>query len=221
MKRHDLVILNSIGREYAVDEAVGNHPELSESFIHQIIAGDRIPGIIKRQEESETDQIQIGFSTWHYRPDGGRIRLNSAALKEQIAALVSPFEVLLMVSDIEPYVSIRGIAGSCKVEAGLYGSSALQAVTGKKYRNEKSDIDIYLGCPEAGGGDLINFQKAVSALERDHQISFDIEVEYRNRYGIKLKELLSAQKTVLAKGLYDVQLFERQTVLEELMGRQI
>lgn len=216
MKRHDLVILNSDGRKYAADIAVRNHQSLNESFIHQIIAGERIPGIIKRQENSSVDQIEIGFSTRYYQPDGGRIRLNSVVPRKQIAAMLSPFEVLLMASDTEPYEELQKSAANCKIEVGLYGSSAMEVVTGQKYRNERSDIDIYIRCREKSGGDLRDFWETVQVIADECLVSFDVEIEYQETYGIKLTELLSNQKTVLAKGLYDVQLFDRKAVLEEL-----
>lgn len=54
----------------------------------------------------------------------------------------------------------------------------------------------------------------IGKIEKRNQVCFDVEVEYCDKYGIKLKELLSMQKTVMAKGLYDVQLFIRDVVLQ-------
>lgn len=50
-------------------------------------------------------------------------------------------------------------------------------------------------------------------LEAQSGVRLDAEIELTGGYGVKLKELLSPSKTVLGKGLYDVVLFEKSTIM--------
>jgi len=216
MKRHDLVYLKSEGRQYAAAAAGSNHPELEQAFIMQIIAGEQLPGIVKRQEDIPGQDIAVGFSTCHYTPEGARIRLNSVVPKRCIDAVVSPFQVFQKVDETGIYAELNKLAKGCGMDVGLFGSSALEVMTGQPYRNQDSDIDLYVKPWSGAGQRLEELAQGIYQLEKSSQVRFDIEVEYQELYGTKLKELLSGQKTVLAKGLYDVQLFERKMVLMEL-----
>jgi len=214
MKRHDLIFLDKEGKKQAVQAACRLHPKTKETFIRNIIAGEGIPGIIKRQEAKRQEFIQVGYSTWYYC-DGSRIRLNSEVAGEYINGVLTPFEVLERARDKQLYKQLAVLAADCGLRAGIYGSSALQEITGRPYRNTDSDIDVFVKSITAGA-DLKRFAERLLKLEKIQQTAFDVEVEYRDIYGIKLKELQSGQKTVLAKGLFDVQLLEREAVLREI-----
>ncbi|MGL6199420.1 MAG: phosphoribosyl-dephospho-CoA transferase MdcG domain-containing protein [Lachnospiraceae bacterium] len=214
MKRHDLVFLKPEGRKYAAEAAVKNHPTLEPEFIEQIIAGDEIPGIIKRQENMDAQNVALGFSTCHYTPEGSRIRLNSEVPRKYFAYLMNPFEVFQEAGQRGVYSEVEELQKKGNIKIGLFGSSALEVVTGQPYRNQNSDLDIYVKVQKDAESSLRELALGVGEIEKRNQICFDVEVEYWDKYGIKLKELLSMQKTVMAKGLYDVQLFIRDVVLQ-------
>jgi len=214
MKRHDLIFLNKEGKKQAVQAACRLYPQTETAFIRNMIAGEGIPGIIKRQDTQQPELLQVGYSTWHYC-DGSRIRLNSEVAREHINRVLTPFDVLEKARDKQRYQQLAALAADCGLRAGIYGSSALQEITGRPYRNTASDVDIFIKSI-AIGADLKRFAESLSKLEKIQQTVFDVEVEYRDIYGIKLKELQSGQKTVLAKGLFDVQLLEREAVFKEI-----
>jgi len=214
MKRHDLIFLESEGREYAAAAARKNHPTLEPEFINQIIVGDKIPGIIKRQENMEADEIAVGFSTCHYTSGGARIRLSSEVPRKFVRALMSPFKVFEKAGSMGIYSEVSELRKNGNIMIGLFGSSALEAVTGQPYRNKNSDVDLYVKVRQNAGSSLREFARDIGEVEKKHRVCFDIEVECWENYGIKMKELLSEQKTVLAKGLYDVQIFMRDEVLQ-------
>lgn len=171
------------------------------------------------QYPQHSDTFLAGFSYWKY-DNGSRLRMTAEIYKESVRKTCSPVDLCApdkrdRLCTAYPLLSpIFAAADKCHIKPGLFGSTALEWVTGYPYRNQNSDLDLYLlplpGC------DLQGFGHSLSLLEAQSGVRLDAEIELTGGYGVKLKELLSPSKTVLGKGLYDVVLFEKSTIMDSL-----
>jgi phosphoribosyl-dephospho-CoA transferase len=210
-KRHDLVWISGKGKDFAVENIQSCIPPVTENEIRDFLFSlPPLPAIVTRQDERKSKFINIGFS--FPRIIGGvRLRVRSKIPFDCITERKTPFDVALCV-DNSPFSEILNRlihAGSaCKTKVGFFGSAALQIVTGLSYIQNNSDIDLYIrhlgNCD-----DLAKFFETILKIEEHFKISVDAEIEYRKKYGVKLKELFGPGKTVLGKGLYEAALLEK------------
>lgn len=209
LKRHYLVWINTNARMQIIDKLDDNNP------IKLVIADESIPFIITRQTDPITSTVQVGICSWQYENDN-RIRYSTTIKIKDIERILSPFDIVLqnnITNQFPELESILSLTQQYNVSLGMYGSSALELITKKEFRNKKSDYDLYLKTNQID--EIINFYNAFSQIDENLKKLVDAEVEYEG-YGIKMKELFSNSKTVLGKGLYDVALFRKlgdQTVL--------
>lgn len=221
--RHTLIWLAPEGRSYAaahihgqpweVEAVVGTEKENGgkTACMRALVLDPVVPGIVCRQPELKGDVWICGFSHWVVK-DGSRHRMLADFRPENVEKAWSPFELCSgerQEALCRQYPKLRAVfsaAENCGVELGLYGSSALEWVTGRPYRHENSDFDLYARMRE--DGDVRQFGSSLACLEKQLEIRLDVELE-AGGYGIKLKELTAPGRTVIGKGLYDVQLFEK------------
>lgn len=228
--RHTLIWLTEKGRSYAADHIVTQSWETldtkacpSRIWKKELILNPLIPGIICRQPSAADNRLPVlqpesllaGFSHWRFEK-GSRLRMAASFETSSVHRSCSPFDLCKpdyhdwlcrAYPQLEPVFSI---ADQCGMELGLFGSTALEWVTGYPYRNRNSDLDLCIRLTE--DADLYRFGKALVKLEDRCSTRLDVEVAIADGYGIKLKELLSPSRTVLAKGLYDVKILEKNTV---------
>lgn len=225
-KRHTLVWLTEEGRRYAADHvhtAAWEEPGSrgTDSCKRKLICDHLVPGIICRQpsQSGSRQTILAGFSHWKH--DGGtRLRTTAEILKESVWNACTPFDLCApdqrgrLCTAYPLLEAVFEAADKYKIQPGLFGSTALEWMTGYPYRNRHSDLDLCL--MPLPGCDLERFGRALSLLETQNGTRLDAELEVAGGYGIKLKELLSPAKTVMGKGLYDVVLFEKKSISDIL-----
>lgn len=182
-----------------------------------IIKNNNIPGIVKRQDEKREGYIQLGYS---YAQKKNGVRARSVKLEKIscVEKIITPSEVLeIYVENIKPIKILDEIIKISKkndVKIGLFGSLALEIVTGQKYFVEGSDIDLIVY--DKSKDKLKKFYSEIINLEKDYLINIDIELEIDDCYSCKLKEFLSEQKTVLVKGISDVKLINKATIWKKV-----
>ena len=207
--RHDMLVLDDAARAYAQMAAPPLNPTLSESLIKEVIRSD-IPAIVRRQDATgDAGILQVGFSSHLYR-EGTRVRIASAIPVNGVREIISPFDLFSRHRSSPPAPFHHMLEDLCRlatktaVELGLYGSFALELLTGLPYTTSASDVDL---CLRAGSRSaLSSFHEAVTILEKRCGRHFDIELLCRDGTCLKLAELFSGQKTVLCKGLYGAEL---------------
>lgn len=221
--RHTLIWLTPAGRRFAAahirdrqrrDGQMESHPPVDRAAVweERLIQDLLIPGILCRQTGSREGIWTCGFSHWEFA-DGRRRRLLADFRTEDVEKTLSPFGLCAGKQReffCREYPKLRGVfsaADCCGLECGIYGSTALEWVTGRPYRHADSDFDLYVR--QMPGGDAGRFGRRLDRLEQEMGIHLDVELEM-DGYGIKLKELTASGKTVLGKGLYDVRLFEKR-----------
>lgn len=230
LKRHTLIWLTDSARQYAADHITSQSwpdPKCHRTalLMKTLICNHAIPGIICRQPtDDETNRFHTitlaGFSHW-IQEGGCRLRAAAEFPAKAIWKSCTPFDLCepghrdQLCSAYPLLEAIFSAADRYHIKPGLFGSTALEWITGYPYRNQNSDLDLCL--KPMPGCDLESFGHILSQLETQYNTRLDAEVEVAEGYGVKLKELLSATKTVLGKGLYDVTLFERKTVFDNLL----
>ena len=187
--------------------------------LRDLVAKGRIPGIVRRDEANplstgapfytEHDIVPVGF-VYPYREDGMRIRHPARIAGSAILRITTPYEVASL--DYEhrtPALKALG-ALSARHPLGVWGSAALEIVTGLPYTDSLSDVDLLVrGCCAE---ELFELSRDVTATESELGIRIDVEISLNNGYGINLKEYNSSSPEVLAKGVSDVILLNREAI---------
>jgi malonate decarboxylase holo-[acyl-carrier-protein] synthase len=218
-KRHDLLLLNEEGLNHGLKTMtkVYNIKDKKWQDFLTIIRNENIPAIVKRQEFFKEGYLFVGFSSYLIE-DGVRLRGNSEIPLSGIKEMITPFDVIKnhlpgsTIAQKEVISKIQTAGERTGFCVGIYGSTALEMVTSKPYCRQESDLDIYIR-REKDFADLQFFYQEIEGLEQETGYRIDVEVECRVHYGVKLKELISDQKTVLAKGLYEVDILNKQELL--------
>lgn len=229
-KRHTLIWLTEKGRHYAADhiltqpwETFTTEPHAADICKKNLILDPLIPGIICRQPSVpdntlpvlQTKTLLAGFSHWKFEK-GSRMRLAASFEPSAVNRSCSPFDLCKpddhdrLCRAYPQLEAIFSIADRYGIELGLFGSTALEWVTGYPFRNQNSDIDLCIR--QTKNADLYGFGKSLVKLEDRCGTRLDAEIETADGYGIKLKELLSPSRTILAKGMYDVKILEKNII---------
>jgi len=215
-KRHDLVWLSEAGRDYALRNMEDCIPKLNDRDRDTLISSaPALPAIVRRQEAPDDGFLCIGFS-FPGIIEGVRLRISSRVPSDCIVMRKTPFDIAQCAKNNPDYEILQALmdaGNNFHVQTGCFGSTALELATGLPYRHKDSDLDIFL-CHYGSRRDLEMFHARLLELEARFGITIDAEIEYMEQYGIKLKELFTAGKTVLGKGLYDVALFDKKVFFE-------
>ncbi len=217
MNRHDMVWITDHGlqfaREYAARIFGGELPHKPEDVM---ISG--IPAIITRQSVDpyfiEHDKLwQVGFSS-HKKLDGCRLRIASSVPETEIRTVTTPFEAAarLCRQDSKAAAVVRELTAlgeTTQLQVGIYGSLAMETLTGLPYFTDSSDYDIWIS-PADQRADGTEFYRRMKEMEAAVGTRIDCEINC-DGYGVKLKELAAGSATVLGKGLFDVRLLKACT----------
>lgn len=190
-----------------------------ESRVHACLLAQPLPGIVCRPTLADAkNRIQLGISM-PFREGGSRVRAAILVDRCRIVRFSDPFMVAARADALAGAIgeTVRGLIrlGAARgVSVGLLGSAALEAVTGLPYTTASSDIDLLVAGAEVEA--LAEFAAAAAKIAAAADIAVDIEVALTNGCGVKLAEVLSSSKTLLAKSLDDVRMLSRDEVLAVL-----
>lgn len=220
LQRHDLLQLEPtyMTRLYQ-DLSQSNlveHQQMSDWLLSQTVM---IPAIVRRRALCDTQAVSVGFS-FPLKLEGNRLRYATSIADADITQVITPWQIITPVRLVG---TAYGEAINCLLERaaqlaskqgriGVYGATALEMVTGLPYVDSDSDIDLVV---EGYTLDELYALKEIMediSLSRNKQhkkVIFDTEVIVAKTWGIKLKELTSSQKTVLAKSINQVEIFQR------------
>jgi phosphoribosyl-dephospho-CoA transferase len=220
-RRHDLVEITETGRRWACKTWRKMNPhvegaQISERMIAGNYSGVKLPGIVRREENLAIhNAVPVGFSS-PFLVENRRVRVAAFAPTDEILKLVSPYQVML--SSITPRTKcmralrqIKEFALGMGLTMGVWGSAGLEAYTGLPYTNEGSDLDLLLKPSETV--EMFKFAKECHGIGRRHDLRVDFELDLPNGYGVNLQELMNGAERVLAKGIEDVILIPRDSIL--------
>ncbi|MCC7572680.1 MAG: malonate decarboxylase holo-[acyl-carrier-protein] synthase [Candidatus Methanofastidiosum sp.] len=208
-QRHDLV--------FSDWKHIDISPIKNEDF-RNLIVQNILPGIVRREEidvvkganyYSENEKVFIGF-VHPYTENGRRLRFGTFVPGDRITKLITPYEVsnFSFKSRTPALSALSQIIAQFKV--GVWGSTALEIITGLTYTHDMSDLDIIV--KNYTSEELINLLSFCNELESSMGIKIDIEINLKSGYGINLKEYASESEALLGKGLRDVVLIERKSI---------
>ena len=158
--------------------------------------------MITRRRAAPGELIPVGVSL-PIRRDGGRWRMASQVPLDGVTQAISAVQAAEMCAEGSlPFSRLMAHllrqAPRYGAAAGLFGSAALETVTGLPYCHAGSDLDVLLLPQE--DADLPALGGLLRRLEEKWGLRIDAEVALGNeRYG-KLAELLSGSGTILVKG---------------------
>ncbi|MCL2192191.1 MAG: malonate decarboxylase holo-[acyl-carrier-protein] synthase [Treponema sp.] len=214
--RHDMLKIGDAGREHALAAAAWYNPPVKETFLYYVLFPNT-PAIVKAQGNLRNNFLEVGFSS-HLLKDGIRMRFKSEIPIDDVKDVITPFDLMERAGDCR-HKHIRNsleelarLAGKCGLDAGVYGSCALELLTQMPYIMPTSDIDIILKCRDTNA-DISRFYDSANRISQYHGTRVDIEIVSSDGAGIKLAELLSNQKTVMCKGMYGLELKLKQNIV--------
>lgn len=217
-ERHDILCLSEIGLLQIWERLNSAYPDkdtLKQYWDDQC----KLPAITRYWDRS-ADCLLVGVS-FPIRWEGTRCRMSSALRQEDIGAVITPeqaaqYSALLEHPCGDMLRTVLDVASSMGIDAGVYGSTALAGVTGLNYLHENSDLDLVI--TPMRGADLHAFFNVLTQLEKIYSRRIDSEVALGDGHYVKLKELLSTQQNVLAKGEAQPVLRSSQDVWAKICG---
>ena len=216
-RRHDLLLLTQAGLDrLAATIRVSEDP--AGTRMADMFAGFRLPVIVRRHSACDQTGIGVGISFPH-RENGQRLRFAAAVMPREITEVISPYAIAdkhfeTLAPPLSALRKIKEIGCVQPGNLGIYGASALQVVTGLRYLHAQSDLDLIIRGETIES--LININSVLSALETEMGVKIDVEIVLGDSGEVKMKELLSHQKTVLVKSMTHVDVIEKQVALSLL-----
>jgi phosphoribosyl-dephospho-CoA transferase len=210
-RRHDLVWLTPQGWDTALRGLAGAPRELAG---HWRTRG--LPAVVRRTEpDTPASLVCLGIPAPPDPHSGQKVRLGFAAERDHVAR-VAP---ALALDDAEapaawqPGLASLGVAlRAAGVDCRVFGSLAMQTLTGDRYLGETSDVDLLLRPLD---GAQLDAGLALVARHA-HSLPLDGEIEFPFGHAVSWKEWLGAQSgadRVLAKHLDTVALMRRDALL--------
>ena len=215
LQRHDLLHIS-----VPAAQRIFSRWQTSRVAWQQAFVAGELPGIVRRPVEGESqNEIALGFS-FPERVNGQRQRLASTVMPDEVICRLTPFEIaqrafaprtpaLMALADLRERFTLLACV------AGVWGSTALEIVSGFHYTDCQSDLDIVIDIYPVE--QLHDVYQCLLQLEQTHHTRIDVEVRWPTGYGINLKEFMTTQGQILGKSLNDVRLFDKQVLLAGTM----
>lgn len=217
LQRHDLLHIS-----VQAAQRIFSRWRTSRVAWQQAFAAGELPGIVRRPVEGEPQgDIALGFS-FPERINGQRQRLASTITPDEVVCLLTPFEVaqrtfVSRTPALMALADLRERFTRLDCVPGVWGSTALEIISGFHYTDRQSDLDIVIDIYPVDH--LHAVYQCLLQLEQTHQTRIDVEVRWPTGYGINLKELMTTQGQILGKSLNDVRLFDKQVLLAGAIER--
>ncbi|AWK88547.1 malonate decarboxylase holo-[acyl-carrier-protein] synthase [Azospirillum thermophilum] len=187
--------------------------------IRRIFLAGRIPGIVCAPKAPVPEGwMWIGVS-FPLREDGVRVRSAVALPCAGICGVHSPWEVMDRIAPgafpaADELLALAALGRDHGIAVGLFGSAALQALTGLPYMEPRSDVDAVVVARSSAG--LRSFHAALAGFATRYNRKYDVEVATPGGLGVKLTELVSDVTAVAGRGIDGVRLVDRYRVLDEI-----
>lgn len=220
-RRHDLVWLTPQGWDTALRSLEGAQRGLAEDWRTR-----SLPAVVRRVEPGTAPgMVCLGIPAPPDPHNGQKVRLGFAAERGHVAT-VRP---ALALDDADAPAAWRAGLGSlciglraAGVDCRVFGSLAMQTLTGDRYLSASSDVDLLLRPANAAQLD------AALALVASHaqSLPLDGEIEFPSGHAVSWKEWLGSDDEahrsadrVLAKHLDTVALMRRDELLGQFGSR--
>ncbi|MDB5749212.1 MAG: mdcG [Massilia sp.] len=219
LARHDLVWLSPAGWEHAAALA---HPGVRDAVLRWGQA--RWPAVATRISPALAPgppvHLPLGLSLPPRARDGAKARIALVARAGDIARSRAPLPFAQAIGAVPDAWRLHSgmlldDAGRAGLDLRVYGSVALQALTGQAYLTPASDIDLLLAPRSIG-----QYRCALALLARHARaLPLDGEILFPGGQAVAWKELLrapDAKARVLAKSMHVVSLVTVDSLLASL-----
>lgn len=218
--RHDLAWLTEEGWEAVRLHALPAHFRAINQWCE---AG--WPATVRRQDaDTFPDQICLGITSPRSLADEPRVRINLRCLKRHVERTSRPLDLHAVDEAVSGqwkagWQAFKAVVAVEQLNIRVYGSLAMQVLTGQAYLTEQSDIDL-LFIPSS----LTQLKAGTDMLARHQEsLPLDGEVLFPSGRAVAWKEwrqasLPGGHGRVLAKGLNAISLRTTGELLAELQG---
>jgi phosphoribosyl-dephospho-CoA transferase len=217
VRRHDLVRLAPAGWDQALAGLSGPAAALAAGW-----RARDLPAVVRRTEPgTPPDAICLGMPGPPDPGTGQKLRVGFAVLQRHVASLRAP--LALDEAEAPPawqpaFDALRDAMRGAGVECRVFGSLAMQALTGEPYLRPGSDIDLLLR-PKS----VAQLDAGLALLARfARRLPLDGEIEFPSGHAVSWKEWLpgsSGADRVLAKHIDTVALLRRDALLSQFGGQ--
>ena len=194
LMRHDMLFLTANGISDAKARARFIYPSHDISLVEELFT-QAIPAILSTQTSGHS-LLDVGFS-FPAKHGGVRVRAASAVPVGDITHICTPYGVAQKAA-IPALDRLLLLGNDCKIDVGIFGAAALEALTGLEYLTVQSDIDIVIR-PKTEDADITMFWHKACEISHSCGVKLDIEATCADGFGVKLSELFGSALTVLGK----------------------
>jgi phosphoribosyl-dephospho-CoA transferase len=218
-KRHDLVRLTPEGWEQALHGLSGAAPEQAHELALRWAAGG-LPAVVRRTEPGTPPGLLcLGIPAPPDAASGQKLRVGFAADRRHVAdsrSALALTEASVPAEWQSAFAGLREALGEAGIDCRVYGSVAMQTLTGERYLTPDSDIDLLLR-----PASTTQLDAGLDLLRRHAQsLPLDGEIEFPSGDAVSWKEWLGADgggsARVLSKRLDTVALLRRDALLAQL-----
>jgi phosphoribosyl-dephospho-CoA transferase len=214
VKRHDLVRLTPEGWERAQHGLSGAARELAERW------GARdLPAVVRRTEPgTPLDRLCLGIPAPPDALSGQKLRVGFAVERRHVANVrpaLALDEAVVPAAWQPAFTRLREALHGAGIDCRVFGSVAMQTLTGESYLRPESDIDLLLRPTSSAQLD------AGLDLLRHHaqSLPLDGEIEFPSGHAVSWKEWRGADR-VIAKHLDTVALLRCDQLLAQLIDAE-
>lgn len=210
-ERHDIVFLSCEGKLEALKSVHSILPDLHGlDYVQNVIS--KVPAIVRCQNERKPDLLKVGFS-WYERVQGMRFRASGEVHPRHVIRHITPWDIpsfrpksSLGEKDMfKKFMEIQTAAEDCGLETGLFGSFAMEWLTGYPYLHSQSDLDMIVKWNS--GGLLQKFYRRCRTIMGEQ--AADMEIYFPYWGSVKAAEWFSDSNSVLVKGFYETRIADR------------
>jgi phosphoribosyl-dephospho-CoA transferase len=211
VKRHDLVRLSPEGWETVCRGLSGVARDLGRRW------GEReLPGVVRRTEPgTPPDMLCLGIPAPPDALSGQKLRVGFAVESCHIAVVRPPLaldEIVVPAAWQAAFASLRKELRDAGMDCRVFGSVAMQTLTGEPYLRPDSDIDLLLRPASSAQLDA-----GLDLLRRHaRSLPLDGEIEFPSGHAVSWKEWHGADR-VLAKHLDTVALLRCDQLLAQFI----
>ncbi|MFC0170072.1 malonate decarboxylase holo-[acyl-carrier-protein] synthase [Pseudoduganella danionis] len=211
--RHQLVWLDASGWQAALATARPEHQHALQQWQHQ-----RAPLVVRRHEpDARADQICLGLPLPPDAVSGNKLRIGLTAARQHIARIKPALPLHLALGVDMPWQPALLELASAAQPFGLqvYGSLAMQVLTGLPYLSARSDIDL-LFHPRS----VAQLEQCMEVLTQfAARLPLDGEIVFPGDQAVAWKEwqlARASQAKVLVKASHGVRLSDTASLLATL-----
>jgi len=217
VERHDLVRLTPEGWETVCRGLSGAGRDLAWQW------GERdLPAVVRRTEPgTPPDVLCLGMPAPPDAISGQKLRVGFAVESRHVVGIRAPLaldEAGVPAAWQAPFTSLREELREAGIDCRVFGSVAMQTLTGERYLTSASDIDLLLRPASSAqldaGLDLLRHYA--------QSLPLDGEIAFPSGDAVSWKEWLGAGggDRVLAKRLNTVALLRRDALLERFIDAE-